>query len=205
MENVLTHIRRNCTQCLELVTGTFLTAAAFGLIIIPNGFSSGGVTGLARLTSAALSLPLPAVVMVYNIVLLALGYVLCGKQFALKTVFSSLMFPLLLDYFSRVPCTAPSGIAGALAAGLLLGCGVGLTIRSGASLGGFDVIAVMLDRRFGIPVGVVLCAIDCTVIVLQSLGNPIPETVCGILAIAVSAFLVKPVSVMGLRKRLAVS
>ena len=205
MENVLMHIRRNSMHCLELVTGTFLTATAFGMIIIPQGFSSGGVTGLARLTAASLSVPLSAVVMVYNVALLILGYFVCGKRFALKTVFSSLMFPILLEFFSGIPAAAPSGIFGALAAGLLLGSGVGLTIRSGASLGGFDVIAVVLDRRFGIPMGVVLCVIDCTVIVLQSIGNPAPESVYGIVAIAVSAVLTKPISVMGLRKMAAVS
>ncbi|MBQ3662745.1 MAG: YitT family protein [Clostridia bacterium] len=205
MKTVLIHIRRNTMHCLELVTGTFLTAAAFGLIIIPQGFSSGGVTGLARLTAASLCLPLPVIVMVYNLTLLALGYFLCGKRFALKTVFSSLVFPVLLDFFSDVAWAAPSGIAGALTAGLLLGSGVGLTIRSGASLGGFDVVAIVLDRRFGIPMGVVLCAIDCTVIALQSIGNPIPETVYGILAIAVSAVLTKPVSMTGVKKQLALS
>ena len=205
MNTVPTHIRRNSMHCLELVTGTFLTAAAFGLIIIPQGFSSGGVTGLARLTAAALCLPLPVIVMAYNLTLLALGYFLCGKRFALKTVFSSLMFPILLDFFSNAAWAAPSGIAGALTAGLLLGSGVGLTIRSGASLGGFDVVAIVLDRRFGIPMGVVLCAIDCTVIALQSIGNPIPETVYGILAIAVSAVLTKPVSMTGVKKQLALS
>ena len=205
MNTVLTHIRQNSMHCLELVTGTFLTAAAFGLIIIPQGFSSGGVTGLARLTAAALCLPLPVIVMAYNLTLLALGYFLCGKRFALKTVFSSLMFPILLDFFSNAAWAAPSGIAGALTAGLLLGSGVGLTIRSGASLGGFDVVAIVLDRRFGIPMGVVLCAIDRTVIALQSIGNPIPETVYGILAIAVSAVLTKPVSMTGVKKQLALS
>ena len=205
MNTVLTHIRQNSMHCLELVTGTFLTAAAFGLIIIPQGFSSGGVTGLARLTAAALCLPLPVIVMAYNLTLLALGYFLCGKRFALKTVFSSLMFPILLDFFSNAAWAAPSGSAGALTAGLLLGSGVGLTIRSGASLGGFDVVAIVLDRRFGIPMGVVLCAIDCTVIALQSIGNPIPETVYGILAIAVSAVLTKPVSMTGVKKQLALS
>ncbi|MBQ1772224.1 MAG: YitT family protein [Clostridia bacterium] len=205
MNTVLTHIRQNSMHCLELVTGTFLTAAAFGLIIIPQGFSSGGVTGLARLTAAALCLPLPVIVMAYNLTLLALGYFLCGKRFALKTVFSSLMFPILLDFFSNAAWAAPSGIASVLTAGLLLGSGVGLTIRSGASLGGFDVVAIFLDRRFGIPMGVVLCAIDCTVIALQSIGNPIPETVYGILAIAVSAVLTKPVSMTGVKKQLALS
>lgn len=205
MNTVLTHIRQNSMHCLELVTGTFLTAAAFGLIIIPQGFSSGGVTGLARLTAAALCLPLPVIVMAYNLTLLALGYFLCGKRFALKTVFSSLMFPILLDFFSNAAWAAPSGIASVLTAGLLLGSGVGLTIRSGASLGGFDVVAIVLDRRFGIPMGVVLCAIDCTVIALQSIGNPIPETVYGILAIAVSAVLTKPVSMTGVKKQLALS
>ena len=205
MNTVLTHIRQNSMHCLELVTGTFLTAAAFGLIIVPQGFSSGGVTGLARLTAAALCLPLPVIVMAYNLTLLALGYFLCGKRFALKTVFSSLMFPILLDFFSNAAWAAPSGIASVLTAGLLLGSGVGLTIRSGASLGGFDVVAIVLDRRFGIPMGVVLCAIDCTVIALQSIGNPIPETVYGILAIAVSAVLTKPVSMTGVKKQLALS
>ena len=125
MKNVRDLIRRNSANCLELVAGTFLTAAAFGMIIVPQGFASGGVTGLARLTAVQLGFPLSAVVLAYNTALLLLGYALCGRRFALKTVFSSLMFPVLLGLFSGVSVPVPSGIAGALTAGLLLGCGKG--------------------------------------------------------------------------------
>ena len=106
----------------ELLIGTALTAAAFGLLIVPRGFAAGGVTGLSRILARIVPVPLPVVVFVVNMGLLLLGLVFVGRKFVAKTVSVSILFPAMLAFFSRY---APDSVAQnpmlcAIAAGVMI-------------------------------------------------------------------------------------
>lgn len=176
----------------EMLLGTALTAASFALIIIPREFAAGGVTGFSRILVGFVPLPLSVAVLVVNMALLLLGLAFVGSAFVVKTVSVSLLFPALLEVFSHlVPVsTAEAPLLCAAAAGVMLGVGAGLILRSGASSGGFDVLAVVLNRRFNLPVAIVMNLCDAAVILMQSIGQPLPQTLCGILVITISAAIV---------------
>lgn len=184
---------------IQLLVGTALTAAAFGMIIIPQGFAAGGVTGLARILSGVIPVPLSAVVFALNMILLGLGLVFVGKTFVAKTVAVSVIFPAMLEVFSRFPLESLTAdpLVSTVIAGAMLGTGTGMVLRSGASCGGFDILGVVLNRKLKIPVGTVMNVCDTTIIVLQALGQPLLQTVYGILVISISAMLVTKVMTLG--------
>lgn len=181
---------------LQTLAGAALSAAAFGWFLLPRGFAAGGVTGLARLLHTVLPLALPVLVLALNLALLVLGWLCLGWAFAARTVAVSVLFPLLLAFFERVPLPLPahSAVPDALVGGALLGLGAGLVLRSGASSGGFDVLAVVLHRRRRIPMALVMNLCDGAVILLQAAGQPPAPTLCGLAAITLSAFLVQRVA-----------
>lgn len=183
----------------QMLVGSAFSAAAFGFIIIPQGFAAGGVTGLARVLSRFVPVSLAAVVLILNMALLVLGLIFVGRAFAAKTVALSVLFPILLEFFSRYPLYELCGdtMLSALAAGLLLGAGSGLILRSGASSGGFDVLAVILNRSFGTSVATVMNICDCIVIIMQALRAPMLNTAYGILVITLAAFVVNRVVTCG--------
>ena len=178
---------------LEMLAGILLTAAAFGMIINHQGFAAGGVTGLSRLLCSVVKLPLSATVLVINLVLLAVGWIFVGKGFAAKTVAVSVLFPTVLELFSRLPlrCFDSDPFLGALAAGVMLGVGSGLLLRSGASCGGFDCLAVVLNKKIRVSVSSVMRTCDCLVILMQALRQPLAKTIYGILVILISSALVE--------------
>lgn len=184
---------------IQMLAGAALSAASFGTIIIPQGFAAGGVTGLSKMVCAVIHAPLSAVVLILNIALLLCGLIFVGRAFAAKTVALSVIFPLFLEVFSRFPMTelCKDAMLSAVIAGIMLGAGAGLILRSGASSGGFDVLAVILNRRFGVSVAMVMNICDGAVILMQAVGAPVLNTVYGILVITVSAAVVNRVVTSG--------
>ena len=175
---------------LQLVTGCALTACAFGMIILPLGLAASGVTGVSSVLAGIIPIPLSLMVLAINSTLLLVGLVLMGKAFAAKTVAASLLFPLMLEIASQFPLHFLSShiLAGALLGGLMLGIGIGLILRSGASTGGFDIIAVVLNSRYKIPVAVTLNITDASIILMQAFKQGWELTLLGVLAVTVSAF-----------------
>lgn len=184
-------IWKACASPLEMILGTALTAMAFGLFILPQNFAAAGVTGVASLLSACLPVSLSQLVLAVNLVFLLLGLVFVGKAFTVKTVASSLLFPLFLQAFSAAAVPLPRNpMISVLIAGTLLGAGTGLILRSGASSGGFSILAAILQKRWNIPVAVTLNVVDAAVILMQAFRQPLSRTGYGILVITLSAFLV---------------
>lgn len=192
-------VLREFISLLEMVFGTVLNAAAFGMIILPQGFAAGGVTGFSRVLSWVLPIPLSAIVMILNLVLLAAAWAFVGRQFMAKTVVVSLLFPPLLEIFSRFLLTglADDPMVSALTAGLMLGAGTGLVLRSGASCGGFDIVAVIMNKKYHLPVARVMNACDTMVILLQAVQQPLRKTVYGVLIIALVTYCVNRFMTLG--------
>ena len=184
-------VLRACASPLEMILGTALTAMAFGLFILPQNFAAAGVTGFASILSDYLPISLSQTVLAINMLFLVLGLVFVGKAFTVKTVASSVLFPLFLQAFSGSEVQLPQNpLVSVLIAGTLLGAGTGLILRSGASSGGFSVLGVILQNRWNCPIAVTLNIVDAAVILMQVFRQSLLQTVYGILVITFSAFLV---------------
>lgn len=196
----LTAMKEYLLPGIQILLGTALTAAAFGLIVVPQGFAAGGITGLARLMQQMMPLPLSWLVMACNLVFLLLGLICVGKLFVAKTVTVSLLFPVFLDVFSRMDVMRGlerDPLVSAVTAGVILGVGVGLILRADGSSGGFDILGVVLNRKLGVPVALVLNVCDGMIIMTQAMGRPLLNTAYGLLVICVSACCVNRVVTLG--------
>ena len=185
------NLKGSLLSWLQILLGTLLTAAAFGLVVVPKGFAAGGVTGFATLLQPLIPVPLSVLILVINAVLFLMGLLFLGLSFAMKTMCVSLGFPLALNFFLRWNDLIPNqGLIPILTAGLLLGVGAGLLIRCNSSGGGFDVLAVILNRKFRIPVALVINLCDTAIILTQAIGQPVSKTLSGIAVILISTLCI---------------
>ena len=186
---------------VEIVVGSALTAMAFGLIVLRLGFVAGGVTGLGVILHQWVPLPLSAIVFILNICLFVLGWVFVSREFVLKTLVNTLLFPLMLEFFQGIDLLAPlqgDPFLGAVLAGALLGLGSGLILRGDGSSGGFDILGVIAHKRNAdIPVSVVMNTCDALMILAQCLRTPIMNTIYGLVVIAVTTALINRVLSFG--------
>ena len=174
----------------QTIAGTALTAVAFGLFIIPQGFAAGGITGLARILSDVLPVPLSVLVYLITIPVFIIGWLTMGWFFVGKTLIVSLLFPAFLEVSSHFSIPGLGMGGNTLLAGLLLRFGSVLVLRRNASSGGFDTLAVALNRKHGTPVALVVRICDCTVIFLQTLGQSLTNTVAGIVVILINTAVI---------------
>ena len=185
---------------LMIALGTALTAAALGLIVLPQGLAAGGITGLSVLLSRVMPLPVSAIVFVLNAGLFLLGWACVGRDFAFKTLLVSLLFPVLLELFQRLDLLAELSadpLISSLLAGGMLGFGTGLVLLGNGSCGGFDILGVVLNKKLGVPVSLVMFLCDGAVLIAQALKLGVLNTVYGVLVILVSSFTINRVLTNG--------
>ena len=176
-----------------IACGAILSAAAFGLIVLPLGFSAGGVTGLAVLLCRVSHLRVSAVVLVLNLTLFVLGWYFVGKEFAAKTLLASVLFPMAMELFQRsnaLTALAADPLLASLLAGGLLGLGAGLILLGNGSSGGFDILGVILHLKFRIPVALVMYIGDFGVILFQGSTETVLSVAYGIVVILVSSLVI---------------
>ncbi len=157
-------------KCALILLGTALSALSMAVFVLPYDMLVPGVTGLGRLAEIYFSANVTLVVGVCNVALLLLGLILLGWRFAATIVLGSVFFPLFLGMFQSIDALqglVEDSLYAAICAGALEGVGLGLIIRAGGSSGGSDVIPIILNRKFKIPIAPVLYGVDLFIIALQ--------------------------------------
>lgn len=150
---------------VQIVLGCVIGAAAYPTFLIPNNIAPGGITGVATLINHLLGWPVGTVSLALNIPLFLVGYRTMGKIFAFRSLVATVLFSVLIDLLPFRPISEDP-LLGTLFGGVILGIGLGLILRGGATTGGTDMIARMVHRRLPfISVGMFLFALDCVVVV----------------------------------------
>ena len=175
-----------------VLVGNFLMAVGIALFVVPSGLIMGGVTGLSLAICRGAGLDtgvyLSLVVGVLNAALFAAGLILLGKAFAIKTLLSTVSFPVFLGLIegamgARV-LTDDLFLCGVFG-GLCIGASLAVIMRRGASSGGFDVISLTLHKRLGIPVSPQVLAIDVAVLASQAIFSAVPGILYGIILVII--------------------
>lgn len=134
---------------LICTAGAFVYALGVNCFISPNDISSGGATGLAILANYLWDFPIGSVMFAINIPLFIISFIVFGRSFIVKTLFSTFMTSLLIDlgaYF--MPTYSGDKILAALFGGALLGIGLGIIFTRGSTSGGTDIMGKLLKKVF---------------------------------------------------------
>lgn len=151
-----------------------LGCAAFSVAITvflsANEISPGGFTGIATALHSLFGLPSGITLFVINVPVLILGFVKLGGIFVLKTAFVTGLLSVTLELSEKfLPTVETDHILAALFGGILMGTGISLVMLRGATTGGIDIIARLINRRFPhITVGRVILFVDAAVIIFAS-------------------------------------
>lgn len=159
-----------------ILLGNAFVAFAISTLVLENELISGGVTGLGIIANHYFGMKISLIVGILNICLFLLGLFFIGKKFALSTLISTFAFPFLLEFFNTNAIFhnyCQDILLAVILAGCLVGVGVGLMIRCDASSGGMDIIAIILNKKLGIPVFIMVNAFDFVILCMQAtFSNP---------------------------------
>lgn len=132
-------------------------AVAVYFFLVPSHTSISSMSGLGIVLSNFVPLPLSAITMILNVVLLIIGFFTCGKEFGLKTVYTSVMLPVFLGIFENIfPNTGSitdSQELDVLCYILVVSVGLSILFNRNASSGGLDIVAKIINKYFHMELG----------------------------------------------------
>lgn len=183
-----------------IVVGNIMFAFSVGAFLIPHGIIMGGATGIALTISQFFSVNTALVILVLNGLLFILGTAFFGREFAVSTVASAIMYPLFLAVVQQIPGidrVTDNDLLATLCGGALLGVGLGMVLRVGASTGGTDVIALVLNKLFHFPTAVMLYIVDGVILLAQAFSATTEQILYGIVTLVLTTMAMNRVIVIG--------
>ncbi|MEW9669498.1 YitT family protein [Ammoniphilus sp. 3BR4] len=148
-----------------LIAGSFIVAVAFNLFLNAFNIASGGVSGISIITKDLFGWRPAFTQWGLNGLLIALGFVLLGKQFGVKAISGTIILPFFVFLTEGWPTITDEPLLAALYGGVGVGLGLGLVFRGNASTGGTDLVAQIVHKYTGLSLGIAVALIDGMVVI----------------------------------------
>lgn len=195
-----TRWRQLLAHFLMIVLGNGLYSLTVALFLMPSGLITGGATGIALAVNRLTGLSVSGVLFVFNMGMLALGWAVLGRTFALSTLASSVLSPAFLELWERLLdgrvltddiflCTVFSGLG--------IGVSLGIVIRAGASTGGMDIPPLVLQKLFHLPVSATMMVFDLLVLLAQAVSSPMEQVLYGVVLVIVYTVVLDQMILLG--------
>lgn len=184
---------------LRIVLGNLIMAVAVNMLIVPSHFISGGSTGVALIIQHFTSLPFSWIVSAINGIMFCVGFLFLGKKFAATTLLSTIIYPFFIDitaFLSSVELVRDPLIA-SIMAGVMMGAGLGMVIESGASTGGMDIPPIILERKLGWNVALLMNIQDLLILFYQLTYSSLEQIICGITFVFITSLSMNQVLTLG--------
>lgn len=193
-------LKKHMNTVFGVLVGNAILAFTVAAFIIPHGVIMGGATGIGLTIAHYVPVDLSIIIFIVNSILFVLGATVLGKKFAVATIASTFIYPTFLSIVQKIP-----GIDGltdnlmlaTLYAGALLGVGIGLIVRVGSSTGGTDIVALVLNKWFHIPVAGLLYVIDFLVLGGQVFFSDTEQIMYGVLMLVLETAILNKVMLLG--------
>lgn len=140
-----------------LTVAVAIIAAAVYFFLVPSHTSVSSISGLGIVLSNFVPLQLSAITMILNVVLLIIGFFTCGREFGVKTVYTSVMLPLFLGLFEIIfpdfGSMTDSQELDVLCYVLVVSVGLSILFNRNASSGGLDIVAKIMNKYLHMELG----------------------------------------------------
>ena len=144
-------------ETVILTAAVAVIAAAVYFFLVPSHTSVSSISGLGIVLSNFIPLPLSAITMILNVVLLVIGFFTCGREFGVKTVYTSIMLPVFLGIFEMVfpnlGSLTDSQELDVLCYILVVSVGLSILFNRNASSGGLDIVAKIMNKYLHMDLG----------------------------------------------------
>lgn len=181
-----------------LILGNVILVTAVAYFIIPFEILSGGMAGIAVALKPILPISEQAIINSIIVITFISGSLVLGKGFVVKTILSTIFYPILLNILLRYPINLdiPKTLA-SIYAGVLGGIGIGLVLRQGGSTGGMDVPPLIINKFTGIKIGTSILVIDGLTVLLGLWTYGLESVLIGLLSVYTTGLMIDKVLTVG--------
>lgn len=200
-------IKRKVMEYSIITLGVFLLHIGFYFFLQPIAMVIGGMMGISVLIEPLIPfLSLGSIYLSLNIIALIIGGIFFGKQFLLRTVYATLLAPLLVFIFElvKVPTdlilsqieTYYVTIIGTLGSGVFVGTGIGLVLRYNSSTGGMDVYQKLVNKYLKVPFSIAVYVTDGIIILFGMFLN-FQNGLFAVISMLITGLLIEKVAIAG--------
>ena len=137
-------LRQNAYEIFLLIIGCFVMACGTSFFLLPNQLSTGGFTGIATIFYYFLKFPLGTTMFVLNIPFFIWSYFRIGKKFILKSLIGTFTLSFFLNLLTEIPVMIEDKFLASIYGGIIIGLGLAIVLKSGASTGGSDLLIYLI-------------------------------------------------------------
>lgn len=191
---------KNAKTIILIMLGNLILSFGVTAFMIPHHIIIGGSTGIASCIQYYFHIPLSYTVMFINVVMFLAGYFILGKKFAFTTIISTFVYPIFLNIFQSIEgisAFCEDMVLAAVYGGIVIGLGIGLVMKAGASTGGMDIPLIILNKKKGIPIGTSMNICDTLILVTQMTFSKTTEILYGIAIVFVTSSIINKVLTSG--------
>ena len=150
-------IKQKILDFFAISVGTFIVAVAVFFFMLPSKIAVGSVSALALVISNFIPLPVSVITLVFNIVLLILGYIFIGRDFAVKTVYATILLPVMLWVFElflpNFQSLTQDPLLDMIGYVIVVSVGLSILFSYNSSTGGIEVVAKLMNKYLRMDLG----------------------------------------------------
>ncbi len=192
-------INKKIADYAMIIVGACLMATGLNLFLLPANVAPGGFSGISAIVYYLTGFPVGGVIALLNIPLIAFSIRWLGRKFVIRTLVGIAAYSVAAEVIPVV-YIAPDMILSGIFGGFLMGAGVGIIMNAGATTGGSEVVASLINSRFKfISVAMGIFAVDALVIIAYSLIFEPLSGLYAIFSLFISTWVVERVT-SGLRR-----
>ncbi|MGB4984948.1 MAG: YitT family protein [Erysipelotrichaceae bacterium] len=183
---------------ISVSIGTFILVLAVRYFILPFNILSGGVAGVAVAVGKLINIPSDIIINFLIISLFILGAIFLGKQFIVKSVISSMLYPIFLAILMQFPYEINiDPFLASLYSGILAGVGIGIVFRADGSTGGMDIPPLIINKYTHIPVSKLVMVVDACTVLLGFFSYGIEAVLIGLISVYATSITLNKVLMLG--------
>ena len=191
------NIKKLAIDSVSILVGNFVLAYAVQSLLLPNQILSGGVSGIAIAIYPIFHFNEELVINTLVIGLFFVGWLFLGKEFAIKTGVSSIIYPIFISMLSGIEPITRDPLLASLYGGLFVGAGIGLVFRANASTGGMDIPTLILEKYTNIEAAKWVLLIDGLTILLGLYAYDLESVLIGMISVITSSYAINLVVMFG--------
>ncbi len=184
---------RHTADIALIVVGSFVIALGFNLFFLPHGIASGGVSGISVLFEAWFGLESTYTQWALNIPVFILGFLLLGKNYAVRSLLGSIILPLFVYVTKDWPLPTDNPILASIYGGIAVGLGIGIVYRGRGSTGGLATVAQIIQKYSGLNFSLCVVMLDGSVILLAACTLSLEKALYALVGLYVSGKVIDAV------------
>ncbi len=161
-------VKEYLKNLIMIVFGCLIMAIGTSMFLLPNKFSTGGVTGISTIIYYLFNIPVGTFTLILNIPILIFTFFRLGKTILINSIIGSVVYSLFMDILDKFPAFTNDWLLASIYGGVLLGIGTGIVLNAKATTGGTELVSNLIQTyNLNYRTSTLIMLIDSSIVLLN--------------------------------------